>query len=159
MKLTTEIAQHIEDLFFNGGWVGTDVKSIIEPVDWQEATQKIEELNRIIDLFYHLGYYVTVQLNFLNTGKVVGNDKESWKNEQVDSETKWLDLKEKTWRETQELVAAIRVLEEEKMEMDFGDEKYGSYHRNFLGLLEHTYYHLGQIAVLKKLVNKQPYQT
>ena len=31
-------------------------------------------------------------------------------------------------------------------------EKYGTYYRNFHGLIEHAHYHLGQIVLIKKLV-------
>jgi hypothetical protein len=41
---------------------------------------------------------------------------------------------------------------EEKLNDFFALEKYGTYQRNFHGLIEHTHYHLGQIAILKKLV-------
>ncbi|HAI83731.1 MAG TPA: DUF1572 domain-containing protein, partial [Chitinophagaceae bacterium] len=28
----------------------------------------------------------------------------------------------------------------------------GTYYRNILGLIEHTHYHLGQIALIKKII-------
>jgi len=38
---------------------------------------------------------------------------------------------------------------------DFTDEKYGTYQRNLIGILEHSYYHLGQIVLIKKLLKTQ----
>jgi len=37
----------------------------------------------------------------------------------------------------------------------FTDEKYGTYLRNILGMLEHSYYHLGQIVLIKKLLKNK----
>jgi hypothetical protein len=34
----------------------------------------------------------------------------------------------------------------------FADEKYGNFYRNLEGMLEHCYYHLGQVVMLKKLI-------
>ena len=37
----------------------------------------------------------------------------------------------------------------------FVDEKYGDYQRNIDVMIEHTYYHLGQILIIKKLINER----
>jgi len=31
-------------------------------------------------------------------------------------------------------------------------EKYGTYRRNIEGMIEHAYYHLGQISLIKKMI-------
>lgn len=38
------------------------------------------------------------------------------------------------------------------LDKPFIDEKYGSYIRNIEGVIEHSYYHLGQIVLLKKMI-------
>lgn len=40
----------------------------------------------------------------------------------------------------------------EKLNLPFVNEKYGTYLRNIDGLIEHSYYHLGQITLIKKLI-------
>ena len=42
---------------------------------------------------------------------------------------------------------------EEELSQGFVDEKYGTYSRNIDGMIEHSYYHLGQIVLIKKLIN------
>lgn len=39
-----------------------------------------------------------------------------------------------------------------KLDEPFVDEKYGSYLRNIEGVIEHSYYHLGQVVLVKKMV-------
>jgi hypothetical protein len=42
---------------------------------------------------------------------------------------------------------------EEKLNQVFVDEKYGTYQRNIDAMIEHAYYHLGQIVLIKKMIN------
>ena len=50
----------------------------------------------------------------------------------------------------------IEQLADEKLDSSFVDEKYGTYQRNIEGMIEHSYYHLGQIVLIKKvLMNDQ----
>ncbi|MEM8891667.1 MAG: DUF1572 domain-containing protein, partial [Bacteroidota bacterium] len=41
---------------------------------------------------------------------------------------------------------------EEKYKEGFVDEKYGTYRRNIDGMIEHCYYHLGQISIIRKMI-------
>jgi len=36
----------------------------------------------------------------------------------------------------------------------FTEEKYGSYFRNLIGMIEHSHYHLGQIVLCKRLLTQ-----
>ncbi len=40
----------------------------------------------------------------------------------------------------------------EKLFENFVDEKYGNYYRNIDGIIDHSYYHFGQISLIKKLI-------
>jgi len=42
-------------------------------------------------------------------------------------------------------------MEEAKLDAVFFDAKYGTYQRNLEGVIEHNYYHLGQISFIKKM--------
>jgi len=45
-------------------------------------------------------------------------------------------------------------MSDQKLEEIFVDKKYGSYRRNIEGMIEHGYYHLGQISLLVKLLSQ-----
>ena len=51
-----------------------------------------------------------------------------------------------------ELILAVK---EADLSKTFVDEKYGSYYKNLNGILEHGYYHMGQIVILKKVLTAQ----
>jgi hypothetical protein len=46
----------------------------------------------------------------------------------------------------------VEKFPEERLDEPFYDPKYGNYYRNLMVVIEHSYYHLGQIALLKKLI-------
>lgn len=41
---------------------------------------------------------------------------------------------------------------DEKLDSTFAGENYGIYQRNIEGIIEHSYYHLGQIVLTKKII-------
>ncbi|HMQ69795.1 MAG TPA: hypothetical protein PKA90_12460 [Ignavibacteria bacterium] len=45
-------------------------------------------------------------------------------------------------------------MDESILEQTFADKKYGTYLRNTEGFFEHSYYHLGQISLIRKLIKQ-----
>ena len=45
-------------------------------------------------------------------------------------------------------------MSDDKLTDVFVKEEYGTYHRNINAIIEHSYYHLGQISLIKKLLNE-----
>ena len=46
----------------------------------------------------------------------------------------------------------LEKLPENRLWENIADPKYGDYYRNIQGIIEHNHYHLGQIALMKKIV-------
>ena len=53
------------------------------------------------------------------------------------------------------LAQQIEKLDDKILSQTFQDENYGSYYRNFCGIIEHFHYHLGQIVVIKNILDIQ----
>lgn len=53
----------------------------------------------------------------------------------------------------EEKASFIEKLPESVLLEIFSDEKYGTYYRNILGIIEHSHYHLGQIVIIKKMID------
>jgi hypothetical protein len=49
-------------------------------------------------------------------------------------------------------VNKVKNLNDEILDSSFVDEKYGTYQRNLEAIIEHTYYHLGQISLIRKMI-------
>jgi len=54
--------------------------------------------------------------------------------------------------EAEKLAGLIEKFPDEKLDDPFANDKYGTYYRNMAGIIEHTHYHLGQIAIIKKML-------
>ena len=153
MQLSVEIAKHFRQVFFGGNWTSVNLKDTIKDVSWQQATRKIHSCNTIAALVYHISYYVSAVLKVLQGGSLDAHDKFSFDHPPVQSQTDWEKLVNKTFTEAEQFAHLIEQLPPDRFGQTFTDEKYGSYHRNLHGIIEHTHYHLGQIAILKKLTS------
>jgi uncharacterized damage-inducible protein DinB len=154
MKTVEQIAQHFRQVFFGGNWTSVNLKDTLAGISWQQATQKIDSFNTIAVLVFHINYYVAVTLKVLKGEPLNAHDKYSFLSPPIESAEDWENLLNKTFQEAEEFAGKIAELPENTLEMTFISEKYGNYYRNLHGIIEHTHYHLGQIALLKKLVSK-----
>lgn len=64
----------------------------------------------------------------------------------------WQILVNSFLRNSEKFIYQVEQLPENVLNQTFVDEKYGSYLRNIEGVIEHSYYHLGQISLIKKLI-------
>lgn len=46
----------------------------------------------------------------------------------------------------------VAQMPDEKLDQIFVNKKYGTYLRNIEGVIEHSYYHFGQIVLIRKLI-------
>jgi hypothetical protein len=49
-------------------------------------------------------------------------------------------------------IAHVRIMHEATLGSVFVKKQYGTYERNIEAVLEHGYYHLGQIVLLQKII-------
>ena len=128
--LSAQLAKHLREVFFGGNWTCSNLKDQLKDVTYIQANQQVNSCNTIISLTYHIQYYVQSILQVMNGGALDSKDIYSYDHPKMDNQKQW-----------------------EEFRQSIVDEKYGNYFRNILGLIEHTHYHLGQIALLKKFIN------
>jgi len=152
MKLIPHITQQFRELYLNGHWVATNLRDQLSDVTWQQAITRIGDHNTIAMLAFHINYYVAGQIQVLEGGPLEIRDKYSFDMPPVNSPHDWDRLREKIIHDGERYAELIESLPDERLPDPFFDEKYGNYYRNLLVVIEHSYYHLGQIALLKKLI-------
>jgi hypothetical protein len=91
-------------------------------------------------------------VNVFEGGSLDIRDKFSFDLPPLESESDWAQLLSKSWSDAEKFAALVENMPEEKLWSDFVDPKYGNYHRNITAMIEHAYYHLGQIVIIKKLL-------
>lgn len=150
--LTRNIARHFRELHFGGNWTGSSMKDQLKDVSWQQAITQVHTFNTIATLTFHVNYYVDAVLKVLQGGPLDADDKYSFDHPPITSEEDWQRLLDKSWSDAENLAARIEKMSEHMLWENVSDPKYGIYFRNIHGIIEHTHYHLGQIALIKKLL-------
>jgi hypothetical protein len=137
----------------NGPWIAnTNYKDQLTNLTWKQATKKIGSLNTIAILTFHINYYLAGLLSVFNGGALEIRDKYSFDLPPVESQENWEALLNGLWNNAEKFAGKIELMPDEKLDEVFVDLKYGSYKRNIDGLIEHSYYHLGQIVLIKKMI-------
>lgn len=151
-NISYQIAKHLREVHFGGNWTCVNLKALLQDVDWQLATRRLHNLNTIAVLVNHLSYYVQVQLDVLHGKALNAKDTYSFEHPPIQSSQDWENMLLKVWKNAEELATAIEQFPESRLGDFFVEQKFGSYYRNFHGMIEHTHYHLGQIALIKKFI-------
>jgi hypothetical protein len=152
MSLTTEIARQFREVHFGKNWTEVNLKEHLDGVSWQEANTKVYSFNTIAALVYHMNYYVNRVLKVLQGEALDASDKYSFAHPPIQSSGDWEKLLAKTWTEAETFANLLEHFPEHKLWEIFISEKYGSYYRNIIGIIEHNHYHLGQIVLIKKII-------
>ncbi|MEQ9296996.1 MAG: DinB family protein [Cyclobacteriaceae bacterium] len=153
MKTSTQLAARLHEVILDGKWIAnTNLKEQLEDVTLEQATHQVGDLNTIALLTFHLNYYIAGVLHFFNTGNLEIRDKYSFDLPPLKSEADWQNLKNELWSNTEQFRDHVAQLSEEQLNSVFVKEEYGDYRRSIDGTIEHCYYHLGQVVLIKKLV-------
>lgn len=152
MNRSQFIAKRLSEVYLDGHWVAnTNYKEQLSSLHWQQATQQVGPLNTIALLTYHINYYLRGLLQVLHGGALEIKDKYSFDMPPVTNDKEWLSLTTEFFSNAEKFVAAVAILPDEKMDEHFVDPKYGTWYRNLEAVVEHSYYHLGQICLIRKL--------
>ncbi len=153
MNQSLQIANRFREVILNGTWIAnTNFKDQLAGLDWKIATKKIDSLNTIAVLAQHIHYYIHGILNVFNGGLLDIKDQFSFNFQPIESQEQWNLFLNRFWNDTEEFARKVEVMSDEKLNSVFVNEKYGTYHRNIEAMIEHSYYHLGQIVLIKKLL-------
>lgn len=156
MNHSKQIAAHFKEVFFGGNWTSVNMKDSLAGITWQQATTQVHSLNTIAKLVFHINYYVSAVLNVLQGESLNAHDKYSFDVAPIHSDADWDNLLTKTWRDAENFADLVEQLPESILWEDFSGKKYGNYYRNLHGVIEHTHYHLGQIILVKKIIQADP---
>lgn len=152
MQQATELSRHLRDVFTGGNWTAVNFRDTLADVTAAEAVAKLADHNTIADLTFHVGYYLRGLTDVLRGGELAIRDKFSFRTPPVTTPAGWAGLRDGLLTDAETFAALVEELPEKTIAGPFVEEKYGSWQRNLIGLIEHCHYHLGQIVILKKLL-------
>ncbi len=146
------LANRLREIILDGTWVAnTNYKDQLSALEWTAATTPFSSLNTIAVLAQHIHYYINGVKNVFKGGSLDIKDKYSFDFTPIQTQNEWEGFLTKFWKDTEELASLIEQMPEEKLKQVFVNQKYGTYQRNIDGMIEHSYYHLGQIVLIKKI--------
>jgi len=160
MEKSKALANRLEEVLLTGKWIAhTNLNEQLSKTTWQQATRKIDDHNSIAELTFHINYYVEGILNVLKGGDLIIRDKFSFDMNKLESATDWETLVQSFITNSKAIVEVVATQPDSQWKEPFVKEEYGTYARNIEGLIEHSYYHFGQISLLLKLINSNHTKT
>ena len=150
MSIAVQIARQFREAYLEGSWTAVSLRDVLADVDWRQATAQVGSLHTIAELVYHVDYFVAAVLEVLQGRPLDAHDKYSFDVAPINSQEDWDQLLAKVWADAGQFVELVERLPDNRLTEDMADPKYGSWYRNLCGIIEHTYYHLGQMVIIKK---------
>lgn len=152
MSFTTAIAQHITEAYEGNNWSDVSVASVLEDISPEEATTGTEASpNTIAMLLYHMAFFNNAICERLKGGEPVIGDANGFDMPEIHTEIEWQQLVSNAFLSAKNLAIAIAAFPEEQL-FDSKPAGRDTYYKKLHGVIEHNYYHLGQIQILKGLI-------
>ncbi|HRI00192.1 MAG TPA: DinB family protein [Saprospiraceae bacterium] len=152
MENKSNIAARLTEVFLSGKWVAnTNYKELLECISYEQAVHKVKDLNSISLLVFHINYYLKGLNQVFEGGLLIISDQYSFDLTPLQSSSDWQALIEELLFNAKKFIQHVEKLSDSELDLPFIEPKYGSFRRNIEGVIEHSYYHLGQISLLKKL--------
>ncbi len=155
MNLSVQLSDHFQDIYFGKNWTATNCKDTLAGLSLEHALARVEGLNTIASLVHHINYYVALQLRVLQGGPLEGSDKLSFTHPEFKTQEEWDNYLKGIFEQAIVFSEVLASFPPENLEDAFGGSKYGSYYKNIKGMIEHVYYHFGQIVILKKILEQK----
>ena len=153
MSSSAALAKRLREVVLDGRWVAnTNFKDQLSTLSLEQALMKVGNHNSIAALTFHVDYYIGGVLHVLEGGTLDIHDKYSFDLPELTTEHQWQELLTAFWLHAEQLARRVELLTEDDLIAVFVDERYGTLRRNIDGIIEHAYYHLGQISLLRKLL-------
>jgi uncharacterized damage-inducible protein DinB len=150
--------KRISDQFqraFNGqAWHGPSVLTILQGVTAaQAAAHPVPGAHSIWELTLHIAAWEGACRRRLQGDRAYLTDEEDWPRIEDTTESAWAGAKQHLRDEHQALLEAIASADESKLDrpiIEDSETPYSSVYVTLHGGVQHTLYHAGQIAILKK---------
>ncbi len=153
MKRNQYLAMRLRELFLDGQWIAnTNYKDLISDLTVEQATRKVGNVNTIAALVYHINYYLSGLIPVMDGGALEISDQDSFDLPAISTDKEWKAMVDTLLFNAEKFADKVEYMPDEQLDSPFVNVKYGNYYRNIEGVIEHSYYHLGQISLVKKLV-------
>ncbi len=152
MNLPEAMALHVTEAYFGNSWSDVCVKDVVGDIQYKEGISiTTASPNTIAALLYHIMFYNKAIIQRIRGEEPLISESNGFDLPPLKSESDWEQLVSDAMDAAMQLADAIRNFPQEKL-FDEKPAGKGTFYKKFHGVIEHNYYHLGQIMILKKLI-------
>jgi len=147
MRPTERLLDQLNRAFGGEAWHGPALRNLLDGVTEEEAKKRpIRGAHSILELVVHIGTWIDVVARRVGGTVVESNSVDDWSDV---TKTSWPRAVEDLERAQSRLSDAVARLSTEDLENPVAGAKRSQF-SEVMGALQHTVYHSGQIALLKK---------
>jgi uncharacterized damage-inducible protein DinB len=157
MREVERIADQLKRAHEGDAWHGPSLKELLEDVSAEHAAARpLENSHSIWELVTHIEAWERVALRRLGGHPAqIYNTEEDWPQTVGADESEWRQTKEKLAETNEALRETVLLLEDERLDAPILSEMSTTY-VTLHGVVQHTLYHAGQIALLKRALGLKP---
>ena len=154
MENNRELAKRFSDVILNNSWVANNsYKNQLTDLPLEVVLFKYQSLHNIAALAQHVHYYIAGILSVFNGGNLDIKDIYSFDFPPINTIEQWHSFLAVFWTDAASFTQKLEEMDKNTLNSIFVKKEYGTYHFNINTLIEHSYYHLGQIVLIKKLIS------
>lgn len=149
------IADQLRRAFTGDPWHGSPISHLLAGVTADKARARpLPSVHTIGELVVHIDVYLEVAFEATRgvpAPKLYGTEKD-WPALREDSEAAWIAARDRLFRNAEKLAKAIEHFDDARLQATVPGRSYDFYYL-FHGIVQHSLYHAGQIAMLKKALS------
>jgi uncharacterized damage-inducible protein DinB len=148
------IADQLRRAFRGDAWHGPSLLDLLAEITPEQARARpVRSAHSIWELVLHIDIYLQVGLDATRgtpMPQLFGTERD-WPALTADSAEAWFDAQDRLFEDAEKLAHAIEGFDEAKLTETVPGRSYDFYYL-FHGIVQHSLYHAGQIAILKKAI-------
>jgi len=149
------IADQLRRAFTGDAWHGSPVRDLLAGVTSEQACARpLRHVHNIWELVLHIDVYLHVAFDAtqeIPMPKLYGTERD-WPALRDDSGAAWVAAQDQMFQNAERLGKAIEQFDDAKLKDTVPGRPYDFYYL-FHGIVQHSLYHGGQIAMLKKALS------
>jgi uncharacterized damage-inducible protein DinB len=154
----TEVERIVDQLkraFVGEAWHGPAVEEILQGVTAEQAAARpFDGAHNIWELVLHITAWQSAGRRRLSGDRAQLSETEDWPPVGDTDEKAWAETKESLGQSHTQLCTAISQLDESRLDQPI-IEGMSTVYVTLHGIVQHTLYHAGQIAILKKVASER----
>ena len=149
-------AEGIKDAYEGQPWFGRSVKEILNEIDESIVFEKPNAQHSILELVWHMITWKEFTINRIrndNTTSVHYFEENDWRELDHSDKSLWQQGLQRLAKVQNELVEVVQQQKDDLLAQRVNERNY-NFRKLLYGIKEHDIYHLGQIAYIKKMLEK-----